>query len=104
MERNVVGRSGLEKRGMEDIVHALHREGEPEAVGMRRDLLYDGKGTDPLEIQLLGRASGPQIACIEPDQISDGEGWNSGTLGLGAGLILSVGDLELLTEEPLDIS
>ena len=52
-EWNVIGQSGLEKRGMEDVVHALHREGEPEAVGMRGDLLDDGKGTDPLESSFL---------------------------------------------------
>ena len=89
---------------MEDIVHALHREGEPKAVGMRGDLLDDGKGTDPLEIQLLGRASSLQVACIEPDLVTDSEGRKGGTSGLGTGLILGMGDLELLAEEPLDIS
>jgi len=45
----------------------------------------------------------PQIARIEPYLISDGESgeWH---VRFGTGLILSAGDLELLVEEPLDIS
>jgi len=31
---NVVGRSGLKERGVEDVVHSLHREREPKAEGM----------------------------------------------------------------------
>src|SRR5882724_167374 len=79
-------------------------EREPEAESMRRDLLNDGKGTGLLEIQFLGRASSLQIARIEPYLISNSEGQNSSTPGFGTGLILSTGDLELLAEEPLDIS
>ena len=66
MKGNVIGRSRLEKRGMEDIVHTLHGEGKPEVEGMQRNLLYDGKWTSPLEIQFLGRATSLKVACIEP--------------------------------------
>ena len=89
---------------MKDIVHPLHRERKPEAEGMQRDLLNDGKKTNPLEIQLLGRALSPQVARIEPDLIIDGEGRKGSMSGLSTGLILGAGDLELLVEEPLDIS
>jgi len=85
-------------------VHPLHRERKPEVEGMRRDLLNDGKGTNPLEIQLLGRVSSPQVARVEPDLVTDSEGWKCSTSGLSTGLILGTGDLELLTEEPLDVS
>src|SRR5882724_3719555 len=89
---------------MEDVMHSLHGEREPKAESMRRDLLDDGKGTGLLEIQFLGRASSPQIARIEPYLISDGERRKSGTSGFSTGLILGAGDLELLAEEPLDVS
>src|SRR5882724_5777869 len=89
---------------MEDVMHSLHGERKPEAESMRRDLLNDGKGTGLLEIKFLGRASSLQIARIEPYLISDSEGQKSGTSGFSTGLILSAGDLELLMEEPLDIS
>jgi len=82
----------------------LHRERKPEVEGMQGDLLYDGKRTSPLEIQFLGRVMSPKVACIEPDFVTNGKGQNGGMLGLGTGLVLGTGDLELLVEEPVDVS